>query len=438
MSEKIKNVIFSSQTLGKLGIVIGLFFSTQSNDIALNRPLLFGISILFFLLYLILAVSISKNFLIVTSIYLAYVFIQIYLLRSVSMRFIFAQFTFILFAFAVLRLVKDSMFKTLERLIFILTVISLLFYPFYVVFPNHLFDLINSIQALLHIPVTQDHKDFLATILIYSLRHFPGGGIPRNLGFCFEPGLFAVMILIGMICNALVNGTKINTRFFVYLIALFTTQSTTGMLGLIIIILYYYYNNHKRISWPVRIFIISVSLFSIFAIFKLPFVYNKTLGALYNVKAGATDRANLVSDKKIDKLDLDRLESTYYAVVYIIPDKPLFGVAWSREEAYASGLTLANGMVSFTVYFGLILLCMNLVLLYYSIKFINKKLFLKSHGVLIFIIFLIAMFSYGIFNYPIYYFILFYSIFATSSQGKKWIFLYGNKNIEPNQAAIIS
>ncbi|SHJ12443.1 hypothetical protein SAMN05444280_11188 [Tangfeifania diversioriginum] len=107
----------------------------------------------------------------------------------------------------------------------------------------------------------------------YNLRNNLGSGIPRNCGYAWEPGAFAVYLSLAIFINLFITKTdkNSNTRLWVLLAALFTTQSTTGFAMLLIILLHYYYNNNVKII----LMVFPVVLIGAYLILSLPFMADK-------------------------------------------------------------------------------------------------------------------------------------------------------------------
>lgn len=96
---------------------------------------------------------------------------------------------------------------------------------------------------------------------------------PRNCGFAWEPGGFAVFLALALFINLFFFSPDKNSRirFWVLATALVSSQSTTGYLIFILILLFFYYNKKQKIVillWPAVIAVIIVA-------FTLPFMSDK-------------------------------------------------------------------------------------------------------------------------------------------------------------------
>ena len=106
-----------------------------------------------------------------------------------------------------------------------------------------------------------------ASTILYSFN------IPRNSGFAWEPGGFAVYLCLAIFVNLFITNSnnKFNSHFWILLVALVSTQSTTGYSIFLIIILFYYLN--KRAD--TMVVVIPLLLFAAIFIFSLPFMSKK-------------------------------------------------------------------------------------------------------------------------------------------------------------------
>ncbi|MDZ7634094.1 MAG: hypothetical protein U5L72_06500 [Bacteroidales bacterium] len=101
---------------------------------------------------------------------------------------------------------------------------------------------------------------------------------PRNCGFAWEPGGFAVFLALAIFINLFFFQSDRNsrTRFWVLAAALVSSQSTTGYVIFIVIILFYYYNKKEKLIillWPAVIALIIMA-------FSLPFMSDKIVSLI--------------------------------------------------------------------------------------------------------------------------------------------------------------
>ena len=108
------------------------------------------------------------------------------------------------------------------------------------------------------------------SILLYTLGNVDtmSGGLWRNSGCAWEPGLYSIMLSMAILFNIYHNnGIRLNKRFFILLIALITTFSTTGyIIAMIIFACYFMFSKKNRIVHKIiYIIIFGITFFFIYA-----------------------------------------------------------------------------------------------------------------------------------------------------------------------------
>lgn len=153
----------------------------------------------------------------------------------------------------------------LEKIVYFLTIISLPLFLLNTIFPSY-FDAV----APLFKPFTRQllAESSLSYWSIGLYTNALGSSYLRNCGFMWEPGRFAVILIIFIIINWLLRGIKFDKKTIVYSIAIITTFSTAGYLALFVLLVLYVL---KKMNW---ILAIPMLLF-FFIIFAIPF-YNNT------------------------------------------------------------------------------------------------------------------------------------------------------------------
>ncbi|HET7116731.1 MAG TPA: hypothetical protein VFI29_09580 [Hanamia sp.] len=107
------------------------------------------------------------------------------------------------------------------------------------------------------------------TSILYGLP------IPRNCGFAWEPGGYAIYLCLAIFINLFMTNpkNKFNLKFWVLLLALLSTQSTTGYSIFIVIILFYYLNKRSDMI----VFIMPLLIVASISVFLLPFMSKKII-----------------------------------------------------------------------------------------------------------------------------------------------------------------
>src|SRR5690554_924227 len=142
----------------------------------------------------------------------------------------------ILISYLALKIVGTySFWFQLERIIYKLTVISI---PIFIL--NYLFpDIFNSLKPIFE-PITSEvfYRKEAQNMYWYSFFYTNTGREEiRNSGFMWEPGAYAMMLILAIIYNWISASIIINKRIMIYIIAIITTFSTAGFLALSILII---------------------------------------------------------------------------------------------------------------------------------------------------------------------------------------------------------
>jgi len=189
------------------------------------------------------------------------------------------------------------------------------------------------------------------------LHTFDGHFSYRNFGMFWEPGAFQGYLNLGMIFLALVKhrlDPKLYRRYFwVFIIAILTTMSTTGYVTMVLVILMQYdwhaedsRTMNYRILFGVYIVLPLLAVGSWFAYSKLPFLGNKI-----ETQLNALERRQ-------GRWHRGRFGSLIFDWEYI-KEKPLTGWGLHSKTRYslhpwmASSEGMGNGFSDFTAKFGI-------------------------------------------------------------------------------------
>lgn len=162
-----------------------------------------------------------------------------------------------------------------ETIVFYLTIVAMIFWASYLIAPDRVMSFCQSIRWG---ESFSDHTE-VVNIGIYTLldENFEDEFhlFYRNSGFAWEPGAFAVFLCFAIACNIIRKGgivLKHNLPLLLFLVALFSTESTTGGGSLILILVFWLSSN--RFGWKSIIFLLLLIPFVIWII-SLDFVGSK-------------------------------------------------------------------------------------------------------------------------------------------------------------------
>lgn len=248
------------------------------------------------------------------------------------------------------------------------------------------------------------------SLILYTLSVDPTnsqelyGGIFRNSGCAWEPGLFAVMLCIAILFNIFQNKKVVfNKRLIVLVVALITTFSTTGYIMAIIIFAGYYLFS-KKISFAQRYIYISIIAVGSIYIYNLPFMSGK-ISRNADTEAFTTEDGSLEWYEKENRVyTTGRFEGIILDYMNF-EDKPILGYGLMRENSYlykkiSPIIITSNGIMKPFAMFGIILGVIIFVLMYRSTVKLSKD-FLFTPPYLLFIVIILGSVSYMYDSTPI-------------------------------------
>lgn len=257
-------------------------------------------------------------------------------------------------------------------------------------------------------------SSFVVYSTLENLGHSDKYGLVRNTGFCWEPGRFATCIVFAMACYIISNRGQIKWKSWKWLsmvIALVSTQSTTGYVTfLILIVIHYIFTaNASLLKKTIMLVVIGLSLSSIMS---LPFMQEKIVDNA-DSKTWITERKDV---QWVDDLDhaitVDRSEGIFLDYLNI-QYKPIMGSGLSFKDTYlykyiSRNLTTSNGLTNPLSRLGLLLGIPFFILFLFGTKNISK-FYSSSEIYMLFIVAMIMQYSYN-FMFDIFFFALtFYS-----------------------------
>ena len=304
--------------------------------------------------------------------------------------------------YVTVKALKINFFRVYENLLYYLAIIGLLLWGIQIMLGGDVlytfFSRVPSIEKFSYVS-----GNGLNTIL-YSVQptsmskqyeFLP----PRNCGFAWEPGGFAVFLCLAIFINLFIfKKDKISkTRFWVLLIALISSQSTTGYAIFIIIILFYYINRKQKVIallWPVILALIIL-------IFSLPFMSDKIVSLAS--EAGA---AQIMVENSIGKetsIAPQRFASFMIAIRDFI-DNPILGLGGKADESWTfkigANVSTITGIGNLLAQYGIVGFLF-FIISAYKTSFFFSTTFKYRGRVLFLIIILFISVSYGIILLPL-------------------------------------
>lgn len=242
-------------------------------------------------------------------------------------------------------------------------------------------------------------------------------GILRNAGCSWEPGRFAIMVLLALFCNLVRNGIKFkgNTEGIILLLSIASTQSTTGYIGALIL---YSIFSIKKIS-PKYILGFSIIVIPVgYQLIKLDFMQEKVesqldLDAEIKKTNEVIDYANKARQSNEYLGSMARFPSMYFETINIKMD-PILGYGRNPGKSYFSqrisgNFVLTTGLLQIFGAHGIPLGILLYIILFKSSVTLGRELNIRKGA--LFIVYLVALTGYNIFTVPIFMAFWFYGIF---------------------------
>jgi hypothetical protein len=340
-----------------------------------------------------------------------YILIFCYLIYFVAISIKFNEFrpTFFLnnaflffIAYATVKALKVNLFRIYEISMTYLAVIGLAIWLIQIMLGGDgLFSILSGIPSIKEFSnVSGDGLN----VILYSVQpttmslqfdFLP----PRNCGFAWEPGGFAVMLATAIFFNLFFfKKTKnSNIRFWILLAALGSSQSTTGYAILLVILLFYFYNKQKKlviVLWP----LIAVAFL---AVFSLPFMSEKIVGLIDETQnVDAMVEWSIGRDEAINP---QRFASFVIAFRDFL-DNPVLGLGGVNEARWTykigANVSTITGIGNLLAQYGIVGFLFFIISSVRTSAFFSRQ-FKFTGNILFFLIIVFISISYGIILLPL-------------------------------------
>jgi hypothetical protein len=312
--------------------------------------------------------------------------------------------------FLILSLIRTSFMKTYVTIMYYIALSSLFLYFLFIAFPGFREFVITNISPFFHVPTRNHLHEFAPNILIYTFTKVTSF---RNSGPFWEPGGYAVFLIIALLINFKLNPSFKNKQNLLFIVSLLSTFSTAGyvLLGLLII-----YQNLKARTKNRYLYIPLILSLSFLSYFRLDFIGNKVSSRIQS----ATD-ANLETTARTRfvsaLVDWEQIQKS-----------PFIGVGRDAETRFgikANQLTYTehrnNGITGLASKFGLLFFFTYVYMVFLFFKRLEKNRF---HAIIMTLFFFLIGFSQSIFEKPLLISFVYLHIFYYREQ----IFLLNEKN----------
>lgn len=299
---------------------------------------------------------------------------------------------------------KEKLFVVFETQMYYLCIVSLVCWLIHIISPATMENIVSTFQF--SIPHGGDESNVLGNIIFYTINR---GDINeytfviRNAGFAWEPGAYASYICLAIFCNSLRTNLELrkNKPLIIFIITLFSTQSTTGFATFLFMIGVWLIINRK--IWLAFI-LIPVGIY----MFQLPFVQDKILNEYNNI-----EYVNLSQTSSKGTYALGRMYSFILNWEEFLRH-PIIGLGgwqggtWLNRFGYDNIATI-SGIGEMLAMYGAIMTSLFLYLLIKSSRFIARTM--SKNGYLLIVALIGMMFSYSMWRHPIYICFWMYAIY---------------------------
>ncbi len=329
--------------------------------------------------------------------------------------YVFYLFQFFII-YSTIKSLKIKLFKIFEEIVFYLTVLAMILWIVQVVLGgDKLFGYFRSVAFIReYSSVSQDGLSAILYSVQPAVNSFIYSSIfPRNSGFAWEPGVFAVYICLALYCNLFINNPKGKTglRFWIFSAALVTTQSTTGYLAYLVIVFFYLNSRMSRVI----LLLFPVILSILVLIFSLPFMSNKIVRLI-----NETNELDVMVVRTIGRQGEAFTPQRFSSLLITMIDfrnNPVLGLGGKVDEGWTmkigARISPITGIGNLLAQFGLVGCTFFVLSTLASSLFFARYLRMKIRF-LLFIIIVFTSISYSLIFFPLIMCFWMYSLFTPS------------------------
>lgn len=325
----------------------------------------------------------------------------------------FFLFYSIIIAFIHVQVFGKKMLPIYEHILVRLSLLSLILWGIYVIYPG-------TASFFRSFPESSSGRNvlYLFKWMDPSIREagFVYNGILRNAGCSWEPGRFAIMVVLALYCNMVRCGIKFkgNPTGIILLLALISTQSTTGYISAIVLYSIFAFKKFDvKYIFAFLFIIVPIG----YQLSKMEFMQEKIeeqldLDTDLRKINDSMDYVNKIKKSNEYVGSLARFPSIYFELINIQHD-PILGYGRNNGKSYfsqrISGNFALTGGIKIIGQFGIPLAILLFIILYRSSAALGREF--KVRKIALFAIFLVFLVSYGFFTVPVFMAFWFYGIF---------------------------
>jgi len=307
-------------------------------------------------------------------------------------------FSFLLVAILIIAY-KERFFDYLEKAIYFLVVISLVLFGLQLLQFSLLYESMKSFFNIL--PIDKgfyfSNRNYFVSILVYTINQNTSVLIDqRNCGFVYEPGYFSFFTNMGLLITIAKYNLTNKKRIIIYLLAVFSTFSTTGMIGLIFILAFYFLNA----STTFKILFVPIIISAVILFFNISYGYEKVEDLMTN-RLEIEDYQKKATQYGSHGVSMGRFAGFQYYAIETWNISPFFGLSilgWRHE----ANIGIANGTAHFIRNFGFLGMGLMLIATYLSSNIITRYYLKYKYSIILFIFIHLYLFAFPFSNLPIF------------------------------------
>jgi len=329
----------------------------------------------------------------------------------------------ILIAYILIRVYDFRMFFLYEKVVTGMAALSIIFWLSQVLMPS-VFTAFMKATSIHEFP---SGGTIIASNIFFSLSDYARGVyeghfLPRNSGFSWEPGRYASMLLFALFFNIIrIKFDVVNNKpFWILIVALLTTQSTTGYLGVVIIVFMIIFNKDSKFAVLSTPFII-LSIAA--AIVFLPFMADKISSFWFNIETIESIQVQVDYYMNESSYDIKIVPQRFDSMVYHFmnfKDSPLLGYGIAPINSYvqkeiSSFISPTGGIIRLFSQFGIIIGIIAYFSLYKSSVWFSRFFGYKGEWWL-FTLFTLLSVSYSFWIVPVFMSLWMFPLFHSKSR----------------------
>lgn len=320
---------------------------------------------------------------------------------------------YIIVAYIQVRIFGKSLFLYFEDIMVLMAKITTVMWLLGVLLPP-----VDQIYTMFPLSTESDYRtmDGYNILYLFCWNHASSTLIPRNAGFAWEPGRYAIMLVLAILVNLYRRGIRFfnNSSVIWLLVALASTMSTTGF---VVVMVLYLYFAVKRINFQNIFVVLIVFVPLVYAVSQLDFMGEKIKKQIESFNSPEKTVEGVQWGEKNDPnlhIALDRFISIFFEFQNI-KQEPITGYGPTTNQSFFSKFiseeqSMTGGLLQMFGRYGI-----PLGIFFYFILFRSSSLMANSFGTKkkwgLFIYALVSSISYPLFCVAIFMSIWFYGVF---------------------------